>query len=208
MKHTEQELIDKYNAYYRADPNKWAYDQRNAFAFEAVSRTLNGKPPANCLDIGCGNGHTLAYFAKRWPDVRYCGLDLSDEAVRLASAKVPSATFFIGFLGDRNPFQEPFELILMLGVMEHLEDLEKDLKRVKALLAPGGICYTEIPNCIGYPTTKDKTEGFRQLNTGNRQFEWHLFRPTWNARLQDAGFKIVDSLTGPSIYCEFCYVLS
>jgi trans-aconitate methyltransferase len=207
MQHTEKELIEKYNAYYRADPNKWAHGQRNGFAFTSVSKALNGMLPKNCLDIGCGVGHTLVHFQERWPQVDYYGIDFSDEAIRLSSSRVRNAKFHCGFLGDTNPFDQPFELILMLGVMEHLEDLELDLKRVRALLAPGGICYTEIPNCIGYPTTKDKREGFRQLNVGNRQYEWHLFRPTWDARLLEAGFEIVESLTGPSVYMEFCYIL-
>jgi SAM-dependent methyltransferase len=207
MKHTEQELIEKYDAYYKADPNKWAHGQRNGFAFTSSSRSLGGQPPKNCLDLGCGVGHTLEFFQERWPGVDYFGMDFSPEAIRLASSRVRNAKFHCGFLGDSNPFAEPFELILMLGVMEHLEDLELGLKQVKALLAPGGICYTEIPNCIGYHTTKDKTEGFRQLNVGNHQYEWHLFRPTWDAKLQEAGFEIVERLAGPSIYTEFCYIL-
>jgi len=207
---TIAELVEKYNAYYRAKPNKWASELRNKFAFDSINSHLGGKPPASLLDIGCGNGHTLEYFHAHWPAVRYCGLDLSDEAIKLAMARVPSASFILGALGEKigstSELPELFDVVILLGVMEHLENLRPDLASIQKMIKPDGICYVEVPNCIGYPES-EKTEGFRELATGNHQFEWHLFRPTWERILCEAGFAIATALNGPTIQTEFVWLL-
>jgi S-adenosylmethionine-diacylgycerolhomoserine-N-methlytransferase len=43
------------------------------------------------LEVGCGTGRNLAQIAKRWPEARLFGLDISDEMLKSASANLRSA---------------------------------------------------------------------------------------------------------------------
>lgn len=200
----KQELVAEYNTYYTNEPDKWHDDTRNEFAFNAINSHLS-KPPDTALDVGCGNGHTIKYFADRWPDTRFTGLDISPVALEIAHKLNPKAEFYKSFIEDI-VFSKPFDLVILLGVAEHLENLQPSLQAVREVINRNGICYMEIPNCIGYPNS-DKVEGYRRINIGSRQYEWHLYRDTWDREFEKAGLRIVQSLKGVNIHTEFCYLL-
>lgn len=208
--HTKTQLQSKYDEYYTRNPEKWAGPTgqlRNEFAFGVLNAYLS-EPPKYLADVGCGNGHTLEFFSARWPDTHMVGIDLSEKAIALAKRRVPGATFVQGMLGEEqvNAFNGRFDCLILLGVMEHFENLELELRLTMELLRPGGICYSEVPNCIGYPNS-EPVEGFRELNTGSHQFEWHLYRSTWERKLESVGFVLEKSLVGPIIQAEFCWIL-
>jgi len=50
-------------------------------------------------------------------------------------------------------------------------------------------------------------EGFRRLNKGSRQVEWHLYRKTWEQIITGAGYEIVKSIKGPRMENEFIWVV-
>src|ERR1700756_3705713 len=54
---------------------------------EAFRRAVERYPAASVLDLGCGPGTDLAWFAERYPARRYAGLDVSPRMVTLARAK-------------------------------------------------------------------------------------------------------------------------
>lgn len=194
-------LRQEYDRFYKRNPMKWASDERDAFTYAALADYL-GRAPASLIDVGCGNGHTIAYLQKHWPETQYSGLDLSPEAIRLARLAAPFARFHRGFLDQINLLR--YEAVLVLGVAEHFEDIPQNLARVRKLIAAGGFAYIEVPNCIAYPAS-EPVEGFRRLNGGSKQWEWHLFRPTWEKHLVNAGFEIVRALNGPNDPPEFIW---
>lgn len=71
--------------------------------------------PASVLDVGCGDGE-----ATRDLDLpAYIGMDVSREAVRLASAKRPDDTYLVGSLAD-HPVEA--DVVLCLDVLIHQAD--------------------------------------------------------------------------------------
>ena len=206
MNITNADLSKKYDDYYKENPNKWDTVDRDKFCFDIMGKYKF----KNILDVGCGNGHLLKYFFNHYREaVGYAGVDLSPVACDLARGKVPSADIHLGVLGEVE-FDDQFEAVVLLGVIEHLdmEDMNhtKSLAAIRNLMSPGGVLYIEAPNCIAYKKS-EHFEGFRQLNQGSRQFEWHLFRPTWEKIFKEAGFEIVESIKSPVIQWEFIWVL-
>src|SRR5207302_4740816 len=55
---------------------------------EAFRRAVESYPAATLLDLGCGPGTDLAWFAARYPGRRYAGVDVSPRMVELARAKL------------------------------------------------------------------------------------------------------------------------
>jgi trans-aconitate methyltransferase len=197
-------IIAEYDEFYKAKPEKWTSDSRDEFTYRALLDFL-GEPPKTLIDVGCGNGHTVAFLQKRWPETKFTGLDLSAEAIRLARLKAPGAMFVRGFLDETYGLHQ-FEVVLLLGVAEHFEDISGGLARVRGLIAPGGVAYIEVPNCIAHPKSKP-IEGFRRLNHGSRQMEWHLYRPTWEKHIKNAFLEIVRSLDGSHDPPEFIWIV-
>jgi trans-aconitate methyltransferase len=199
----KRKVIDEYNSLYRKRPNIWTDPGRDAFAFDVLYEHFS-VPPATMLDIGCGSGHTIGYFHERWPGVAYTGLDLSIAAIELARQRQPYAKFIYGWLGEVDLPQ--YELVMILGVAEHIEDLKNGLIEARGTMTATGVMYVEVPNCIGYPTSEPR-EGFRRINQGNRQHEWHLHRASWEKALRQAGLDILISKQGPNITSEFVWLL-
>ena len=178
-----------YDEVYKKSPGKWSDHDRDRFAFEAIHRILG--EPESLLDFGCGNGHTLEYFRRKWSRTILFGYDISPEAVKIASKKVDAA------LSTQVP-EEKVEIVTCLGVAEHFEKADLSPLRLGAYL------YLEVPNCLSY--SDSSVEGFRATHGGSGQMEWHLKRKTWHDLIEKAGFEIVESLTGGRPSWEFVWI--
>lgn len=160
--------------------------------------------PETILDVGCGNGHTIEYLNKLWPDTLYYGVDLSDVAIDLAREKVPGANFISGSYEDADiPY---CDVVILMGVAEHFENLLDSLSDMKNY---GDLIYIESPNCLGY--SNDNEEGFRTTTKLDGatifQREWHLSRSTWEGTIKHAGLDIIQTWTGPTPETEFIWLL-
>ena len=49
---------------------------------------LNAKPNENVIEIGCGTARNLIKMAKRYPDTKFYGIDISDEMLKTARKSV------------------------------------------------------------------------------------------------------------------------
>lgn len=201
MKPTNEELIEEYNTWFKTDGTKWAGkagQSRDMFAIGTMSKYL---PPRSIADIGCGNGHSLEAFHSVYPSADLYAIDLSIEALERVRELLPEATLIEGFIEELQ-LSDPFDWVLCLGTAEHFRDLPLGLKTLRSITSQ--ICYLEIPHNLLY---SPGIEGFRRLKTRSRQHEWHLTREIWELEIQDAGFDIVESLTGLNEAWEFVWVL-
>ena len=121
-------------------------------------------------------------------------IDISSKAIEIINNKFKTInTFcedFFVFADSRISNNEKFDIIYSNGTHEHFRDLEKSLKLTKQLLSKNGFFLMAVPNNLGYDINKDQqVEGFRELNGGSRQMEWHLFLSSWKKIIYNSGFK-------------------
>jgi SAM-dependent methyltransferase len=83
--------------------------------------------PESVLDVGCGDGEATRGLRLR----RYIGLDVSEEAVRLARTTRPDGEFHVTTIRDS---PETAELTICLDVLIHQADPQEYRQTVKALL--------------------------------------------------------------------------
>lgn len=95
------------------------------------------------LDIGTGSGVMLSALAKICPNMQLYGQDVSDHQRRNIEKNVALSSFFTGEL-QKVPVK--FELITLIHVLEHVEDLASFLSDIKSLLAPNGKLLIQVPN--------------------------------------------------------------
>jgi SAM-dependent methyltransferase len=87
---------------------------------ENLSRAIGALEVRTILDVGCGSGENLAALARSG---RYdlAGVDVSAEALALATKRVPGARFRLLDI-EQEPLPERFDLVMSIQVAEHLLD--------------------------------------------------------------------------------------
>ena len=110
-----------------------------------IADYLRPAPGMRVLDIGCGSASLLPDLGP----VAYTGIDLNPEHIAAAKARFgTSATFLCGSVAGLGALaQGPFDLVMGIGVLHHLDDPEVDAlaRDVAARLAPGGRFVTVDP---------------------------------------------------------------
>jgi 2-polyprenyl-3-methyl-5-hydroxy-6-metoxy-1,4-benzoquinol methylase len=95
------------------------------------------------LDVGCFTGEFLQILKTRGADVY--GLELQSRAVEIANRKLDGRVFQADI--DQANFPEmSFDLISLLGVIEHVVEPLRLLSRAQELLSPGGLLLIQTPN--------------------------------------------------------------
>ncbi len=114
---------------------------------------LDGK---RVLEIGAGDSQWLPYFAKKYPDSRFAGLDYSKAgcerlAIR-AAALCGSTTIEIhqqDMFAAESALHGRFDLALSFGVIEHFVELSHALSAKRKYLKDHGTMFSLIPNMAG-----------------------------------------------------------
>jgi SAM-dependent methyltransferase len=111
---------------------------------EAFRRAVEPHPAVSVLDLGCGPGTDLAWFAERYPGRRYGGIDVSPRMVELARAKLASRAVRVerGCAEDvpRVFPGEQFDLVYsFFGPLNTEPDLSRAVQALAQAVAPGGV---------------------------------------------------------------------
>ncbi|TNJ47063.1 class I SAM-dependent methyltransferase [Tamlana fucoidanivorans] len=98
------------------------------------------------LDVGCGTGDFLQVAQNNGWQV--AGIEPNQQARGIANSKTNHAVFDIDQLSK---FEEnSFDVISLWHVLEHLPDLNHQIKRFKELLKPDGRLIIAVPNYKSY----------------------------------------------------------
>lgn len=117
------------------------YDLHSRFAAPGprqrrlVTDIVKPQPGSRVLDIGCGTASLLQFM----PDVTYVGFDLSAEYVDAARDRYKDNATFHHRALTREVVAEypPFDLVMAIGVLHHLDDTEAETLFTVALAALG-----------------------------------------------------------------------
>ena len=103
-----------------------------------VNEYVRPKTQDKVLDIGCGTGETIEHFS----DVEYIGFDNNPAYIELAKKRFSDQGHFFCSRIDQVNLEnfDPFDLVLVVGVLHHLDDQEciKALELAYSALKKGG----------------------------------------------------------------------
>jgi len=96
------------------------------------------------LDVGCGTGE-LAYLISQKKAKYVKGIDYSPVAIELANKNYKANNLEYQCV-DIDNIDGEYDVILLVGVLEHIDDPVKLLRRLKGLLKKGGSLLVTCPN--------------------------------------------------------------
>lgn len=118
-------------------PERWKGSKIQEF-IETIRPYLKGKT----CDVGCGEGYVTAEINKIVPTT---GLDISNDALRIARNLFPNIDFIQGDILNL-PFKDnSFDTIVAVEFIEHVIDTKKMFSEFKRVLKPGGNLIMLVP---------------------------------------------------------------
>jgi 2-polyprenyl-3-methyl-5-hydroxy-6-metoxy-1,4-benzoquinol methylase len=156
-------------------------------------RRLPANPAARVLEVGCGSGATGSSALARGLCSWYAGVELVPAAAARA-AGVLSEVVCGDVENSELPWdRESFDALLLGEVLEHLVDPWTTLKRLRALVRPGGVVLASSPNVSHYSMIIMLLKGRWDLCDVGVMDRTHLrwFTPrTFAQMFEGAGFAV------------------
>lgn len=122
------------------DPIQLHKERRRA---EITSSLLHPQRNDTILDIGCGDGYQMSYFANQVSQI--VGVDMSKSMLKEAKAYVQEADFVCANATSL-PFRPRiFRKVLSLELLEHLSEPSKVLGEIDMCLQVDGILVVSVP---------------------------------------------------------------
>lgn len=105
-------------------------------------KLINKKPPATLLEIGCGAGHFLQRAHNHGFDV--LGIDIDAKAIEFVKEELKLNVLNTD-LSSLN-INTKFDIVVLIGVFEHIEDPNNLINMIKSLLKKDGEIILALPN--------------------------------------------------------------
>lgn len=146
-----------FDEYYR-DMSKYEYHQRDGAESEFDARRLAiiagiiaplvPNRDARILDVGCATGRLLANLR----DHGFVNVHGADPSPACAAAAkrlydIPVHTRTLSKLGAA---PDRYDVVILVGVLEHLRDLGEAFTRLRTILNPDGMLYVEVPDATAF----------------------------------------------------------
>ncbi len=147
----QAETLEELLRIYPQDYEAYAFSRRWVMALRRLSwrRELRSllavtAPESRILEVGCATGEFLELLRRHGrPHVQ--GIELNPEAAAHARQRY-GLDVRDGDLLDADLPAGAYDLIIMRHVLEHVSDPLTTLRRIHALLAPGGRLVVSLPN--------------------------------------------------------------
>ncbi len=166
---------------------------------DAYTRTANNtlkylKPEDRVLDFACGTGIVTLQLAPHVAHIR--GIDISDEMVAHARAKLEDGRFLNVEVTQTDLFDpclEPgtFDAVTAFNVLCYVDDPDKVLARIGALLKPGGM-FLSATDCLGQKLTKAGLKKFWKSRTGAMPYVAFYTMKGLERTIAQNGFTVLD----------------
>jgi len=133
------------------DPDRYLAFQAERFApFEDAVRLVNVGEGLSVIDLGCGTGELTRRLADMLPKSKVLGIDSSPEMLTRAKSQArPGLTFEQRSIEQ---VQGKYDLVFSHAAIQWVDDHEKLIPRLLALVSIGGQLVVQMPSNHGHET--------------------------------------------------------
>jgi SAM-dependent methyltransferase len=163
---------------------------REWYVKKKIKLLYNSAIPKDIFDAGCGFGQYSYFMAKRFPNTHINAIDVKDDQIAdckyfFEKCGLKNCEFTIGDL-TKIDYDNKYDFVLSVDVMEHIEDDIGVFKRFYKALKTGGRVLINTPsNLGGSDAHSDEDESFigEHVRLG-------YSREDICSKLEKAGFEI------------------
>lgn len=169
------------------------------FAF--VRQHIELSATTRVLDIGSGMGHFLSRF-KAAGLHELLGIEPSLAAARLGK-EVHGLEIRTGTVDAFTPAQ-PFGLVTLCGVLEHIADLKASVRRIADLIEEGGHLFIAVPDAVAFGASPP-AEAFLEFALEHINF---FSATSLDNLLRTIGFEKLDVISQHNEFYDNHYLLA
>jgi SAM-dependent methyltransferase len=131
-----------YNRFYLEEDHRQSPKEYFKFLARQAESHFRQNPGLEVADVGCAAGEFLFYLKTLYPDAVYTGIDVLEELLQTARARVPGCRFVQADLASRETLPAGrFDLVFMSGVHYLFRDFRQWVDSLVLLLKTGGTAY-------------------------------------------------------------------
>lgn len=176
--------------------NTFGYDEKSVAYFKYGRSEMLRFVPAGAmriLEVGCGEGEFAANLKAERP-VHVTGIEPFSAAAHVASSQLDCVLPVDVNAGIIELQHQQFDCIVCNDVLEHLVNPWDTLKRLRPLMAPGGMLVASLPNMRYMPVLKElvlKGE-WRYADQGvmDRTHLRFFTRKSMQALFEESGYQV------------------
>lgn len=167
-----------------------------------VARLPLSSVPTEIIDLGAGTGTGTLALLGRFPDAHVTAVDSSAAHLHRLAEKVAAdrVTTVEADLDADWPDLGPADLVWASASLHHVADPDRTLRRIRDVLAPGGLLavveLAGMPRFLPEDTPVGRLEA-RLHAAGDRRMAEHMPHrgADWGVELTDAGYTVEDRHT-------------
>lgn len=133
--------------------------------FQILKELVELEPSGRILEAGAGKGDFLQYFTADLPDWRVSAFEPS-SAFKVLKERYPAAQIQRCDYRSFPTAAEPYDLVVALGVLEHVENPFDMLVWANELLQLGGVAYIRVPHFANNPNDLFCADHLSKLTEG------------------------------------------
>ena len=179
-------------------PNIYLYN--TYFHFKRILKWINTKDNSTVLDAGCGKGYFAFWLAKKYPNLFVEGWDLGKDNISFCEnvsekEDLDNMSFSCDDLKNLS-FENKYDFIYCLSVLEHIPDNELVIKKFHQALKKGGYFFALLPAGRSLNKYFDEKH-YAELEhwAADEHIGEHYTVDELSTILTDNGFTIVDKRT-------------
>lgn len=185
---SDRSLFDRIASRYARKDLTRSSSVARALRLTQTLASINSLENFRILEVGCGAGFSPRYLGNRF--VSYTGIDYSESLIAIARQTNSGAN--ICFRSENLKTVEDtsgFDLIIAIGVLHHLDDIQGCLRQMRKLLKPGGVIAVNEPQS-GNPFLGVLRSVRKRVDPEYSDDQCTLSRRSLADGLRDAGFQI------------------
>lgn len=176
-------------------------DKKYDYDFDAIVRSYMMRSflpffkAGPALEIGCHEGRSTALFSEHFRDLVV--VEPSSDAITAARECTPDWVTYINATFEDATFDRKFGSVFLINTLEHVEDAQRILTKIRQSLSSDGLFFVLVPNAEAPSRQIAVLMGLIPSNNAITPGEWqHGHRRTYsfdtlNADVRSAGFEVV-----------------
>ena len=110
--------------------------------YRILKKRLSKTKNYELLDVGCANGELLFFLNEKFSNIKFYGVDIRNDLIKLARKKLPSYIYLKKFdYKQKQSLNKKFDIILCSGVIGIFDNLDIFFKNIKKNIKKNSILF-------------------------------------------------------------------